>query len=105
VGPEGRGISLIVSARVAAVGRRAPALWRGPIPGLIARENAIESQLSVGARERQQLVKGCEGERGWVRLCMGAREKRKLVKECEREGRGAVLWLGGDSTRVSRLVY
>jgi hypothetical protein len=49
-------------------------------------------------------VKGCERERGWARLSMGAREKRRLVKEYEREGRGAVLWLGGDSTRGSRLV-
>jgi hypothetical protein len=49
-------------------------------------------------------VKGCERERGWARLYMGAREKRRLVQECERERRGAVLRLGRDSTRGSRLV-
>jgi hypothetical protein len=58
----------------------------------------------MGARERYQLVKGCERERGWVRLCLSAREKRRLVKECEREGKGAVLRLRVDSTRGSRLV-
>jgi hypothetical protein len=88
-GPEGRGVSQIVSAGAAAVGRRAPALQRGPISGPIARENAIESRLSVGARERHPLVKGCERKRGWVRLCLGAREKLWLVNDCEdkREGR------------------
>jgi hypothetical protein len=65
---------------VAAIGRRAPALRRGPIPGPSARENAVESRLSVGAREKS-----------W------------LVKECEREERGAVLRFGGDSTRGSKL--
>jgi hypothetical protein len=75
-GPEGRSVSLIVSATVAADGRRTPALRPDPIPGPCARENAIESHLSVDARERHQLVKGCERERGWVRLCLGAREKR-----------------------------
>jgi hypothetical protein len=64
----------------------------------------MESWLSVDARERYQLVRGRERERGWVRLYLGARGKRSLVKECEREGSGAVHWLGRDSTRGSRLI-
>jgi hypothetical protein len=40
--PEDRGFSLIVCTRVAAVGQRAPALRRGPIPGPSAKENAVE---------------------------------------------------------------
>jgi hypothetical protein len=102
-GPERRSVSPILSVRVAAVARHAPALRWGFIPGPSARENAIESRFSVGARERHQLVKGCERERGWVRLCLGEREKRLLVKECERVERGAVLRLGGNSTSGSRL--
>jgi hypothetical protein len=58
----------------------------------------------VGSRERRELMKGCQKESGWARLCMDAREKRRLVEECERERRGVVLWPGGDSIRGSRLV-
>jgi hypothetical protein len=39
---KGRGVSPIVCARVASVGRRAPAFQRGPIPGPSASQNAVE---------------------------------------------------------------